>query len=67
MAGTTVDVEKMASETAGVYLLYREFGLGMIEEWNFAFLGMRGELGKWIKMKYTEEEIAERLCRLGLI
>ena len=63
----TADIKQTAIETAGVYQLYKIFGRGKIEEWNFAFMVMRGDLGKWIKKNYTKEEIAERLHRLDLI
>lgn len=67
MREQTADIEQMAIETAGVQKLYDVFGRGKIEEWNFAFMIMRNDLGKWIKKTYTKEEIAERLRRLDLI
>lgn len=67
MIEQTADIKQMAIETMGVHQLYNAFGRGKIEEWNFAFLIMRNDLGKWIKKTYTKEEIAEMLRRLDLI
>ena len=67
MREQTADLKQIAIETAGIYKLYNAFGRGKIEEWNFAFLVMRNDLGKWIKKNYTKEEIAERLHGLDLI
>lgn len=67
MREQTADLKQIAIETAGMYQLYNAFGRGKIEEWNFCFMAMRNDLGKWIKKTYTKEEIAERLHRLDLI
>lgn len=67
MMEQTADLKQLAIETAGIYKLYNAFGRGKIEEWNFAFLVIRNDLGKWIKKNYTKEEITERLYRFDLI
>lgn len=55
----TENTKELAKKIKANYELYNLLGRGKIEEWNWNFVLMRGDLGKWIAKNYTTVELKQ--------